>query len=101
MATRYFVTSDGWQVTRTSSGKGNKTLPDMPVEAGDWVEIDSVKFFWLKKKLEVRASQPRAKSRIDLAVDLAKEGPEAVHKYCMEHYGHGSGVGAIDFVGGV
>jgi len=92
MAVRFFKLRDG-TITKTSSGRGNPVIPGMPEEPGEWIEISSSEFYWRKQGLAKRPPNPkRGKTRIDFAVELAKQGPEAVHAYCVKHFGHGSGV---------
>ena len=91
MAVRFFRTADKKKITKTSSGFKNPVLPGLPEEPGEWIEISSSEYYWCKQGFAKRPNPPRRKTRLDLAVELAQQGPEAVHAYCMKHYGHGSG----------
>lgn len=90
MAVRFFKTTDNNQLAKTGSGRRNPIIPGMPEEPGEWVEISSNEYYWRKQGLKKRKSAPKRKTHLDLAEELAKQGPEAVHAYCMEHFGHGS-----------
>ena len=90
MAVRFFKTADNSRLAKTGSGRCNPVMPGLPEEPGDWVEINSNEYYWRKQGLKKRKSAPKRKTHLDLAVDLANEGPEAVHAYCMEHFGHES-----------
>ena len=92
MAVRFFKLRDG-TITKTSSGRGNPVIPGVPEEPGEWIEISSSEFYWRKQGLAKRPPNPkRGKTRIDFAVELAMQGPEAVHAYCVKKFGHGSGM---------
>ncbi len=92
MAVRFFKTSDNSKLAKTGSGRCNPVKPGPPEEPGDWIEIGSNEYYWRKQGLAKRKNAPKRKTRIDLAVELAKHGPEAVHAYCVKRWGHGSGV---------
>lgn len=92
MAVRFFKTTDNGRLAKTGSGRGNPIIPGMPEEPGEWVEISSSEYYWRRRGLPKRPNMPRRETRLDLAENLAKQGPEAVHAYCVAHYGHGSGV---------
>lgn len=92
MAVRFFRTVDKTKITKTSSGFKNPVMPGLPEEPGEWVEISSSEYYSRRQGHDKRQSPPRRKTRLELAVELAKQGPEAVHAYCVQHYGHGSGV---------
>ena len=92
MAVRFFKLRDR-TITKTSSGHGNPVKPGLPEEPGEWIEISSSEYYWRKQGRDRRPPNPkRSKTRIDLAVELAMQVPEAVHAYCVKHFGHGSGV---------
>lgn len=92
MAVRFFKTPNGEKLSKTGSGRGNPNIPGMPEEPGEWIEISSNEYYWRRQGLKKRKSAPKRKTHLDLAEDLAKQGPEAVHAYCLERFGHGSGM---------
>ena len=92
MAVRFFKTMDNSRLAKTGSGRCNPVMPGLPEEPGNWIEISSSEYYWRRQGLAKRKNAPKRKTRIDLAVELAKQGPEAVHAYCVKHFGHGSGM---------
>jgi len=51
MATRYFKNKDGHSVCSTSSGNRSKSIPTMPNNSFNWIEIKKNEFYRLKRKL--------------------------------------------------
>ncbi len=51
MATRYFKSKDGHTVVSTSSGNRSKSIPGLPHNSFNYIEIERKEFYRLKRKI--------------------------------------------------
>ena len=87
---QFFRSEDG-KALKKVGGKKSELIGQVQ-EGMHWVEIKSAEYYWRRDRLTKKRSRLTPAQRIELAVDLARQGEEAVHRYCMERFGHGSRV---------
>jgi len=51
MATRYFKNKDGRSIVSTSSGNRSKSIPLLPHNSFNWIEIERKEFYRLKRNI--------------------------------------------------
>jgi len=51
MATRYFKKKDKLHICSRSSGNQSKTIPGLPHNSFEWIEIERNEFYRLKRKI--------------------------------------------------
>lgn len=49
--TRYFKHKDGRTICSQSSGNRSKRIPGLPHNSFDWIEIEKIEFYRLKRKI--------------------------------------------------
>ncbi len=96
METKFYRSEDG-KAVRKVGGKKPETIGQAQAETR-WVAIRSAEYYWRRSRLTKKRSHLTPSQRIDLVVDLARQGEEAVHAYCMERFGHGSRMQDIKYM---
>jgi hypothetical protein len=88
MRAKFYRSEDG-KAVRKVGGKNSETFGQAQ-DGTRWVAIRSTEYYWRRSRLTKKKCHLTPSQRIELVVDLARQGEEAVHAYCMERFGHGS-----------